>query len=511
MMLAVEARAIAGRPGARAVILLALAYVVLTGVWIPSSRPFAAPDETAHYLRALTIANGHLTGARAPNTLLGVQGRISALGRRFEARNSRAVRVPASLAPAGTRCLDGTPDASGTCTMSTYTGNYQPLPYLLPALAIGVSSSVHSASWLARLGSALPAAALLALAVWLLWDGTVWSMLGPAIALTPMVLFLASVLNPGGVEVAACAAFFAALLRLTRATPPGGGLGVWIAAGVSGVIAILSWQLGFVFVGLDLLAAAAIVLARMSAAPLAVGLRRPVLGLLGALGGAVVLYVLYTVSAGSPSTTIALEHIGDLHSAVNQLRSVFEEAVGTFGQLTVPLPGAVRYLWSLLALALVLTAGLRGTARERIVLLGVAVTALLFMVLFDALVYRHTGFGLQARYVLPVLMMVPLLAGEILHERPPVQATVARILAAGAITILAVLQLAAWWVNAAASAGRPRTSFFPTHAAWSPPLGWGPWLAGAVIGCLLLVAGGWSAGLADIASSRYHLGRARRN
>lgn len=511
MMLAVEARAIVGRPGARAVILLAVAYVVLTGVWIVSSRPFAGPDETAHYLRALTISGGDLTGARAPNTLLGVQGRISALGRHFEDGNSRAVRVPAALAPPGARCLDGSLDASGTCTMSTYTGNYQPLPYLLPALAVGVSSSVHSAGWLARLGSALPAAALLALAIWLLWDGTVWSMLGPAIALTPMVIFLASILNPGGVEVAACAAFFAALLRLTRTTPPGGSLGVWVTAGVSGVVAILSWQLGFVFVGLDLLAAAALVRARMSAAPLAVGLRRPVLGLLGALGVAVALYAVYTASAGSPSTTIALQRAGDIHSAVNQLRPVFQEAIGTFGQLTVALPGAVRYLWWLLALGLIVTAVVRGAARERIVLLGVAVVAILFIVLFDALVYRHTGFGLQARYVLPVLMMVPLLSGEILHERRPVGTRAMRLLAAAAITVVAALQFVAWWVNAAAAAGRPRTSFFPSHSAWSPPLGWGPWLGGAVIACLLLAAGGWAAGLADLGANRYHLARARRN
>ncbi len=513
MIAPVQSRATLGRHRARTATLIILAYVALTGAWMMSSRPFAGPDETAHYLRALTITNGHLTGSRAPNTLLGVQSTISAPGRAFESRNSRAVLVPAALSPPGAHCLGGRLDLRGSCTESTYTGNYQPLPYLLPAVALGLSSHVRSASWLTRLASALPAAAFLALALALLFDGTMWSLLGPALALTPMVVFLASVLNPGGLEVTACAAFLAALLRLTRTEPPAGGLGVWAAAAISGVVAILSWQLGFAFVAFDVLAAAALVFARVPGAPLAVGLRRPLLGLLGPLGAAIVVYALYTSSAGGPPTTIALARVGDLHSAVNQLRPVFEEAVGTFGSLTVALPGVVRYLWWLLVLGLVLAALMRGARRERVVLVATVALTILFPVLFDALVYRHTGFGLQARYVLPVLMMVPLVAGEILRERPPLAAPgrAPELLLAAGLTVVAVLQLVAWWVNAAAAAGRPRTSFFPDHAAWSPPLGWDPWLAVAVIACLLLAAGGWIAGLLDGGMNRYHLARARRN
>ncbi len=513
MIAPVQARATVGRRRARTVILIILAYALLTGAWMMSSRPFTGPDETAHYLRALTITNGHLTGPRAPNTLISVQGPISRLGQTFEAHNSRAVRVPAGLSPPGARCENGALDVAGSCLEGTYTGNYQPLPYLLPALALDVSSHVHAASWLARLGSALPAVLLLGLALGLLFDGTLWSLLGPALAITPMVVFLASILNPGGVEVAACAAFLAALLRLTRTEPPAGGPVVWVAAAISGVVAILSWQLGFAFVAFDLLAAAGLVLARLPGAPLAVGLRRPMLGLLGALAAALVLYVIYAASAGGPPTTVALNRVGDLHAAINQLRPVFDEAVGTFGSLTVALPAVARYVWWVLVVGLALAALVRGAPRERVVLIGTAALAVLFPVLFDALVYRHTGFGLQARYVLPVLMMGPLVAGEIIRERAP-RTVLGRgpglFLAAG-VTVVALLQLVAWWVNAAAAAGRSRTSFFPHDAVWSPPLGWGPWLALAVIGCLLLAVGAWIAGLLDAGMNRYHLARARRN
>src|SRR5207302_6282015 len=128
---------------------------------------------------------------RAPSTLLGVQGPISRLGRRWEDGNSRAVNVPARLAPPGTLCENGRQDVRGICTESTYTGTYQPLPYLLPAAALGVATSVHSASWLGRGASALTAFAFLALAFFVLWDGTLLSVAGLLVAVTPMVLFIA--------------------------------------------------------------------------------------------------------------------------------------------------------------------------------------------------------------------------------------------------------------------------------------------------------------------------------
>jgi hypothetical protein len=54
------------RRGARAVILVGVAYAIIVTAWLMSSRPFAGPDESAHYLRALGIANGQLVGARVP-------------------------------------------------------------------------------------------------------------------------------------------------------------------------------------------------------------------------------------------------------------------------------------------------------------------------------------------------------------------------------------------------------------------------------------------------------------
>ena len=103
---------------------------------------------------------------------------------------------------------------------------------------------------------------------------------------------------------------------------------------------------------------------------------------------------------------------------------------------------------------------------------------------------RHTGYGIQGRYVLPMSIAVPLVAGEILvRQRNRVDA-----LGAGGIFVpfavaMAGLQLVAWWANAhrfAVGLGGPRW-FFDT-AQWVPPGGWWLWLGVAAAGALVLVA-----------------------
>ena len=110
-----------------------------------------------------------------------------------------------------------------------------------------------------------------------------------------------------------------------------------------------------------------------------------------------------------------------------------------------------------------------------------------FPIAFDALIYRHTGFGLQARYVLAVWMIVPILSGEFLRSRAEDRLAVA-VPVSAAVALLALLQLAAWLVNARQSAGRHSFVWFLHGVSWSPPLGWWPWLLSAAVGSALIIA-----------------------
>jgi hypothetical protein len=124
------------------------------------------------------------------------------------------------------------------------------------------------------------------------------------------------------------------------------------------------------------------------------------------------------------------------------------------------------------------------------VLAAVAAVGLLFPVLFYAWVYRLTGFGLQGRYVLPVLMAAPLVAGELVSRRFGGRAWShrMRLIVAAAIVILAAVQLIAWWVNARHWSGAPHAVVFQDSRGWAPPLGWWTWTT-AVAASLVLLAG----------------------
>ena len=146
-------------------------------------------------------------------------------------------------------------------------------------------------------------------------------------------------------------------------------------------------------------------------------------------------------------------------------------------------------LWQALALALVVTALLVSTKRQRLILLTSIVAVIAVPVLLVAGNMRHTGFGLQGRYVLALSMVVPLLAGEILVRRyERLRALDAHRLFLPFAATAGFVQVVAWWTNARRFAvGVDGPEWFLNSAEWSPPWGWTLWLtvAGAG-GCLLL-------------------------
>ena len=177
------------------------------------------------------------------------------------------------------------------------------------------------------------------------------------------------------------------------------------------------------------------------------------------------------------------------HAGLVQLHNALYGAVGVFGALIVGLPSGTYWVWWLMVLALALGGLVVGHRRDRILLVAVIVCALLFPVLFYAWVFRHSGFGLQARYVMPVLALIPLLGGELLfRSRSRLPAAVRRYFPGLVIAIVAGFQLFAWWINARDWAGEPNAIWFPSNPQWVPPLGWLVWTAAAIVGAALLLA-----------------------
>ena len=109
-------------------------------------------------------------------------------------------------------------------------------------------------------------------------------------------------------------------------------------------------------------------------------------------------------------------------------------------------------------------------------------------ILVMSVVYREIG-PLHGRYALPLLVLVPLWAGEVvLRRRARLSARLVLVLSGGTFAAAAAVQLLAWLASSRRFAvGQDGGWLFFRDAEWAPPLGWWPWLlmAAAAAGCYL--------------------------
>ena len=379
-------------------------FVLLGVAWMFSTPLLQAPDEASHYLRALTLANGHLLG---PHPEVSAPGGDSAPAERLRwvTRDLREVSVPASLSPPDEVCVvNGKPDTSGSCIEESYTGDYLPLPYVLPAAGIASAHDWQTAMWLARAASLVLVLLFIGLAVMITGPGSRWATVGLMAAITPSVLYIGSVMNPSGLQLAANLAFVAALLRLCRDGREFPGW-AWAILVLSGSATILAWQLGPVFAGLDIAACVAL-LGRDGVRRLGSTQPRPVLAAAFTLIAATAVFLIWGVDSGVLHSSVNLSPgLSALPAGEGQLVPTLQGAIGAFGLNNLVLPSAILWLWWLAVIALVAGALWRGRERDRMVLVLVTFVGIAFPIMLYAYAYQNSGFrGLQARYVLPALL-----------------------------------------------------------------------------------------------------------
>ncbi len=479
--------------------LLAAALALLLAAWVFGNPPGAAPDERAHYVRALGAGSLELEGAIFKPTReqteaffeqrdgpeLPGAGVATVL---WAAAQTRTFELPAELSVFGFGCNDQQPATSAACVerptgdrstrLPTYTGTYPPWSYIVPGRVMRFESTPNAALRAGRLTSALICLALLIAAVALTAAGRApgIALAALGVAVTPMVVYSASVLNASGPEIAGSLCFLAAGLRLQR---PGAGPLAWAALAAGGAALVLSRSLGPVL--LITLGGTLLVLGGRP--------RRPA-GL--ALAAGAVLAVAFAAAAwwdlaksphgveGGPTYRRALAQ------TVHDLDDIARHAVGNFGALDTPLPSWLYVAWGAAVLALLVLAAVRGTTRERAGLALCLVVAGCLTVAVSVFQLR-TGYGAQGRHVLPVLVLPLLHAGEVLRRHPAGLAW----LAPAAAVLWATSQAVAWLTNARRGAvGTDGSWWFFGAAEWSPPGGWWPWTVMALAGAALALAAG---------------------
>ncbi|MCK9898314.1 DUF2142 domain-containing protein [Frankia sp. AgB32] len=499
--------------GSRLVRILVVAgFTLLLSAWVGSNAPGFGPDEPANFVKEVGAGTGQWTGSPgrlahpAFGTQPGAAERIDWIN-----RNSRVFELPTGLDPGAAgfpcdlfrnwlsaRCLHRPHSHPPATRALTYVGTYEPYVYAIPGTAMARAHSALAALYTGRAVSALLVAGLLAVAVTAAWEDRAGpiSQVGVLLAVSPMVLFMGSVLGTNGIEIAGALALYTVALRMGReAAAP---RWTWLAAGVIAALLALSRATGPAWVVLAPLLGIAFAqrvphqpsderhrLRRRSPRRI----RPRMAWLLLPAAGIAATAAWERAVQPHPNTRWEVAVAGlrrlpvDTHAWTRQW-------VGVFGWASIPMPTYAYRLWWIAVIVLVLVAFAVASWRARLGLAAVLVAGAALAVALDVLVLRQTRFPVYGRYLLPLAVALPLAAGEIVTRRAATLRTATRgVLQITVPLIVAATHLVALWADArrfAVGVGGP--VWFLPHAQWAPPGGWLPWLALTVAGTTCLVA-----------------------
>jgi hypothetical protein len=404
----------APRPVIRPWTLVFLALFLMFGAWSLAAPYDGTPDEMEHLLRAAGVAAGELTpppaetatGAGAVAVQTVPDGLVRQNCWRFKRERSAACARPPSA--------DRTPVKAVTAA-----GRYHPAYYALVGWPLRLWPG-WSGVLVARLISAAVSAALVACALLVTVRRSRHRLMvaGLLAATTPMAAQLAGAVNPNGLEIAAGIAFFAAAipLILDRVATRRRGL-VWLA-GVSAVVLATLRSTGPLWFVIAFLALAA----PSRRTELRELWRRRetrwwglvvAVALLASVGWIVATQVL-------PKGTYSGQWLYRSQAALieaDRWRAYLDQIVGVTSWLDARMPAPPYLVWQFAAASLIVFALALGGWRDRARLLVLLVGAVVLPSALQVWNIRETGFVTQGRYMLPLLVGLPLLAAHILEGR----------------------------------------------------------------------------------------------
>jgi Predicted membrane protein (DUF2142) len=390
----------------------------LGGLWAIANPPFAAPDEPAHVIRADALVHGQVTGDEPT-------GRVERELRPVE-ESSRVVRAPQIY-----RAVNGPPCfafEAGTATclnilgpsrdvdVVTYEALQPPVYYAVTGIVSWVFPAGSGAVYLMRVLNTLVTAALIATAVTALRRTPSRTLVaaGLVVAVTPMVLFIGSAVNPNGPEIAASIALWVCGLALMSEARTRVDNGLVTAVGIAGCVLALSRLLGplwFTLIALALLAGAS----RAALRNLARSRWARLWGALVALSA--VAQMAWDVIVQPRDATLVDRARSDLtaleatQDAIGSTFQWYREMIGWFGWLDTPAPQLTWLLWTAAIAFFVLVAVAWADRRSVTILLSLLAAVVVVPIVIATTPYRSAGTFWQGRYTLPIAVGVPILAG----------------------------------------------------------------------------------------------------
>jgi len=452
---------------------------ILCGLWAFANPPLAGPDEPSHVLRAVALDRGQLTG-RSLTPAFREQFKHDRL-------DYLLVRVPAFYASNATSCFARVGNRTAECLRftnstrevdgATYVARHPPAYYAIVGVASRVTHPGSAALYLMRLITAAITGALIATAITALRRAAAPKVLavGLAFAITPMVLFVSSIVNPSGPEVAAAiAVWVCGLLVVSRAHER---VDRWLvgATGIAGCVLAITRQLGPLW--LALIALAFLGIANRAALR---NLARDNWARLWAflIVGACLVQVAWNVivkpldvsRSGRARVNISTTDILRIVTGRGFFR--YKEMIGVFGWLDTPAPAATWLPWTAAVVFLFFAAVLWTSRRYVAVLFGLLAAVVIVPIAIESATYVDAG-GLswQGRYTLPLAVGIPILAAFALTTTERGRQLVTRRFLWVTGIVLAVAQALAFAQNLRRyTVGYDGAVQFWKHPDWTPPL-----------------------------------------
>jgi len=454
-----------------------LLFAMLAGSWSLASPLFSAPDEPAHVINAAAVVRGQLLPPH--------DGGVSQV--RVPAVYASAHAVPGCFAFKATVPADCAPGLTGPTSdvvVGTPAGRYPLLYYAVVGLPTLVAPP-KLAVYLMRLISILLCAGFLAGALSAAASARRprFLVLGVAVAVTPMVLFLAGAVNPNSLEIAAAVCLWVCGLVLVGRPPAAAVPGLVSGLGASACVLVLTRALSPVW--LACIGAVLLLLAGWS--QLVELWRRPdvrrCVVAIAATSVVAMLWIYYAGTNAVDTTTRRYPLAGPagLRASLDRTDWSLHQMVGIFGWLDAPASPLAYYAW-FFVIGLLLLLGLAAAGpRVRLALLSLSVATVLLPVALESRVAPYLGLVWQGRYTMPIAVGVPLLAGYALTELPqsssaghlptPVDAFLPRLCGTVVATLVIAHVSAFLWALRRYTVGLGLTHKLDLFSGrWQPPL-----------------------------------------
>lgn len=459
-------------------------FSVLITLWILATPLMAYPDEPAHTVKAAAVARGQFFPSPGQSFGHGVHVEVPSY-----IANVQSQMCFAFLKDKTADCAPEIPFGDTSPTIGvTSAGLYNPLYYWLvglPSLVLDGSPAIYAM----RIVSGLLSAAAYAAGFTALsrLRRPQWPLIAAVAATTPMVLFLASGINPNSLEVAAAMAAFCGLVsildnsnQLHRARP--GILTVGLAAitlantrNVSLLWLLCGGVTAFMFYKRAHIAQIfrnklVLIVCSITAVGLALGIAWNFLMLRAPAAAG-------EAPAGISNFNGEVRPYNAFLTMMDRTFDYVSQYIGVAGWLDTPMPQGVYMFWNMVLIALML---LVFTVRPYRAQVGfwVALALLVAVPAFvQAAIVNVSGMIWQGRYSLPIFIIATISAGLTLRFKKlarnvPSHQRIGRVLiiAMCVAHVYGFLYALRRYVVGLPDFGNWQTMF--TVPSWQPPLSW---------------------------------------